>query len=423
MHLNESYHQRTKIGRTGLLSRSSFSFVEKIFHPNNGLTLFIAIIFLAYGVVPFYLSLSSSRDFFFALLAGIALVSVFSMWFGNRVPVFDQYFRVNSPRFEVSSQWFVGMIWVVFITFIIITFATAQSIPLISALAGADSTELSQQRGDFLKGRDGFWIVLLYVSAFLSTIVPYTILLLYIEQSKMRHIAAMVFVLYAVSFLVKALFLNIILPVLVYLAMRQYLRGRVVAFIIGGSLLLLLLLTILSLGGDEVAGGNGDFFSAGYSPPDPLIFLVWRALSVPIFTATDTLAVHAQQFDGKLLLGATSTFISSIFDLQRVNLERYVFEYQFGSWNEIANSNTVFIVDAFVNFGWGGVIVFGVFVGQMFRWFRLSHDVAFKSQWAIFAFLLFSSPLIGMMLSNGWIYMAIHALFIKVKLNDKSVYR
>ena len=125
-----------------------------------------------------------------------------------------------------------------------------------------------------------------------------------------------------------------------------------------------------------------------------------------------------------MLLGATSSLLSAVFGLERINLERFVFEHQFGGWNDTANANAVYIVDAYANFGYVGVVIFGLFIGQIFRWFRLSSDGAFKSLWVIFAFTLFNASLIGMLFSNGFLYMIFHTLFVSVpsvrKSNEKN---
>lgn len=405
-----------KIKKSGrFVQVSSFGFFERLFHPDNGYCVFLIAIGTAYCIIPMCVSVLVPETRFFGLLAAIAMFSIFAMWIGNRVSILDCRFRPSSMRLTVSTAGFVSIVWIVFLFFILITFSTAQTIPLISAFSGADANDLSQQRGDFLKGREGVGIVLLYLSTFMNTIVPYSIILLYERKAKTRHLAAMIFFFYAISFMAKALFLNVILPMLAFLAIRRGLRGKAVTYLVFGSIMLLIGMTFLSLRGETAAESNGVFFSALYAPSDPLTFFLWRSVGVPIFTAADTLVVHEEQFGGRLLMGATSSLIASMAGLERINLERFVFEHQFGSWNEIANSNSVFIVDAFVNFGWAGVFIFGFLVGQIFRWFRLSHDTAFKAQWSVFAFLLFSSPLIGMLLSNGWVYMILHALFIRVR--------
>lgn len=307
--------------------------------------------------------------------------------------------------------------------FIVVAFATAPSIPILSALQGASANDLSQERGDFLKGRQGAGIALLYLSTFLvNTIVPYSIILLYSFRSKFRHVSAILFFVFCISFLQKSLFLNLILPLLAYLAISRKMHGKVFFGLIIGSIALLILTTFLSLSGETSESENsGDYMSAQYAPANSLDYFLWRSTAVPIFTAVDTLIVHADQFGSRPLLGATSSLLSAIFDIERVNIERFVFEHQFGSWNDTANANAVFVIDAYVNFDWFGVVAFGLFVGLVFRWFRISHDIAFRSLWVIFAFILFSSPLIGMLLSNGFLYMLFHALYIQVGTHGRRI--
>lgn len=293
----------------------------------------------------------------------------------------------------------------------------------MSAFSGVSPEDLSQERGDFLKGREGGAIALLYLSSILTnTIVPYSIVILYIIRSRYRHIFAFAFFLFCISFLQKALFLNLILPLAAYFAFSNRYSTRTYIFLATGSLLVLIVATFLAMGGDGVVAtrASGDYFSATYVALSPLDYLIWRAFSVPVFTAVDTLLVHQNWLGDRPLLGATSNLLAAISGVERINLERLVFEYQFGSWNEIANANAVFLVDAYVNFSWIGVIVFGVSTGIIFRWFRISQDVAFKALWPLFAFVIFSGPLIGMLLSNGFLYMLFHALFIRVGNHDRK---
>ena len=180
---------------------------------------------------------------------------------------------------------------------------------------------------------------------------------------------------------------------------------------------LLLVGIVLSLGGDSAAGqqpNSTDFMSSLYVPGDAVQFFVWRVFAVPIFTATDTIVVHADQFGARPLLGATSTLLSALFGMERINLERFVFEHQFGGWNELANSNAVFITDAYVNFGYVGVLVFAFIVGQIFRWFKISRDLPFRSLWPLFAFTAFSSSLIATLLSGGFLAMLLFTAFMRV---------
>ena len=393
-----------------------------LFHPRNGLIVFSAAILLVYCITPLILNIYLHNHEMLKLIAAITAVSVVAMWVGFFIPIFDYRFEDQAGRLIINPQDFIVVTWILFLTFILITFLTAPTIPIISALLGADANSLSQERGEFLKGREGFGIILLYISTFLvNTIVPYSIILLYMTKSPIRHYAAIIFFLFCISFMQKALFLNLILPLLSFMAITKKLRGKVFFMFFLSSVMFLIMITAISLQGEEVASAQGEYFTASYLPHNPFDYFLWRSIAVPIFTATDTLIVHDTQFDGRWLLGSTSTLLAAIFGHERINLERIVFEYQFGSWNEIANSNSVFVVDAFVNFGWLGVLIFGLTVGQIFRLFYISKDDAFRSLWSIFAFILFSAPLIGMMLSNGFAFMLFIALFISIQRNENHI--
>ncbi|WP_396267888.1 hypothetical protein [Ideonella sp.] len=392
---------------------------EKALVPQNGLFIFSAILLVVYAIAPAAVYLIAPVGESFLLLSLITICAVTSMLLGSQISLFDSRFKPSAPRLAIDRRVFIAVTWLIFIAFVLITFSTAPSIPIWTALrGGATSNELSQERGEFLKGREGAGIALLYISTFLvNTIVPYSIVLLYRVKSSLRHWAAAVFFLFCISFMQKALFLNLILPLLVFLAITRKLSTKIFLPVIFGTVGLLLLTTALSLageGGDTSNTRSSDYLTALYAPSNPIDYFIWRAAAVPIFTATDTLVVHSEQFGSRPLMGATSTLISSILGIERINLERFVFEHQFGGWNDTANSNAVFCIDAYVNFGWPGVVIFGLIIGLTFRWFKISTDIGFQSLWLIFAFVLFSAPLIGMLLSNGFAYMLLHGLYIRV---------
>jgi hypothetical protein len=388
---------------------------------------FSGVLLLAYAVVPAAVYLTILPERVFLQLALITVVGVGALVIGAHLPVFDTRFVSQERWLNIDWRLFVGACWLAFVAFVVITFATAPTIPIISVLQGASAEALSQERGEFLKGRAGPAILLLYVGAFMvNTLVPYTIVIAYAARSRLRHLFALAFFLFCVSFLQKALFLNMVLPLTVYFAMKGKLGGFRAALGIAGSVLVLIAATYLSLGeGGPTDVGEAmlaaDILSAAFKPANAMEYFLWRAFAVPVFTATDTLVVHASYFDARPLWGATSSFLAALFGFERVNLERFVFEYQFGGWNDLANSNTVFLVDGFVNFGWVGVVSFGLSIGQLFRWFRFSRDVGFRSLWLLVAFVLFSSPLIGFLLGNGFLYMLGHALLVRMRARNGPI--
>lgn len=401
-------------------------FLQKLFSADYGLLAFCMGLSLVYGVVPMAIYEFFIPEDSFALLARLTALSIVGLIVGSRLPLFDGRFEPGALRMNIPPMGFHGGTWTIFIAFLIITFATAPSIPLISALRGASSNELTLERGDFLKARQGAEIALLYISTFLiNTIIPYSIVLLYAAKSRFRHLCALLFFLFCISFLQKTLFLNLILPLLAFFATSQRLSRQQALLWILASVGLVIGATYLAVGdiardSTNVLADPSAYLSATYGASTPLDYLLWRAIAVPVFTASDTLLVHAEQFGGTPLMGATSSLLATLTGQERINIERIVFEHQFGGWSDIGNANAVFITDAFINFGFTGTFIISLMVGQVFRWFRISRDVGFSALWPLFAFVLFSAPFIGMLLSNGFAYMLLHAAFIKVQLQARK---
>lgn len=359
------------------------------------------------------------RDVYLAL-AGQTALAIAGIVLGSRITWLDRRVAGHAPKLAIKASTYVYLVGTLFIAYILVTLITAPSIPLVSAILGSDAYALSDERGEFLKGREGPWLALLYLSSiFTCSLVPYCVVFAYVTANRYRHLLALAFLFFAVSFLVKVLFLNLLIPVLAYaLESQRVKKAHLLAFGGGALLLMLTMISLSGFGDDARAGGQfdlSDFFSATFASGSSWQFLVYRSVAVPIFTAVDTLTVHATQFGGAPLLGATSGLLAALTGQERINLERYVFEYQFGGWNDFANSNVVFVLDAFVNFGWVGVFVIGAMVGLSLRMFKLSPDPAFRALAPLYAFLLVFSPFIGMLLSNGFLLLFLQVLFVKVK--------
>jgi hypothetical protein len=374
-----------------------------------------------YAALPLTVAAMILPSPYFVQLGLMAVVGCICIAIGFYLPLLDKRFDPLSIRVRINPTFFHVTIWGTFGIFLLITFVTAESIPLISAFSGASARDLALQRGDFLKTRTGAESALIYISTlFVSALLPYSLALLFIRKSRSRFFLLVIFLAYSLSFLQKALFINVLFPLL-YLAAHAAKRGTAkVLGIVSGSVGLLVGVTLLAFGGQEspaseaaIAASDSDYFYATYLPASATEHLIWRSTAVPMFSASDTLVVHSEQFSGQPMWGATSSFFAALFGLERINLERIVSEYQWG-WSDIANTNSVYIIEAFVNFGWPGVVLFSLLVGLMLRWFNQSQDAAFKALWPIFCFAIFSSGLIGTLLSNGYAAIFLLALFAKV---------
>jgi hypothetical protein len=388
--------------------------LRRFLDPSNAIRLLVGATAFMYIIVPLYAYYFDNFDAYNLNLAGMAFVSCVMLMIGFAVPLLDDFIQDRKSKIRFNGQTFSYGIIIGFSVFLFITFVTAKDIPLVSYFNGASANDLSEQRGALFKGRNGWQSVLLYLFTFFSqAFVPYAIAYLFICRDRLRYIALVIFFLFTVSFLQKFLFTNAIVPLLYAYSVTQHKNRR--AFFIGLFAVpaILYALTNLSMGSGGDLGAFTDFgakFSADYVPSSTVDALWWRSFSVPVFTATDTLHVFYERFGGGYLNGSTSSFIAFLTGQERINIERYVFEFQWG-WNDTANANSVFIVDAFINFGWVGVCVFSLLVGQSLRWFSKSQDLAMRSLWPIYCLALFNATFIGVLLSNGFLLVFAILLF------------
>ena len=423
----------TTIATSGAFHRSAEELIERLTRPTTLFFLFVFSILMFYGLAPFALHFALSSNEYYLELSGLAVVAATGLLLGFNFQFFDDQI-LNGPKLHLNSTLFHWLVWGAFSVYFVAVFATASSIPLISALFGADTEQLSVERGDFLKLRDGFEASYQYIDTlFMGFLLPYSLALMVIERRRAWPVALVYFLFYSVSSLQKALFLRALAPLGFLVAQRKVGRPlRFVAIIAVSSVLILLGNVALERGitAPDEAPAEHSFApdaSSTTSPADlqtwvdgyfdPLYVrsgivdqVVWRIIAVPIFTAADAVAVFHEELAGRLLWGATSTPIAAVLGHERVNLDSMVFAHQWGE-SDIGRSNSVFFVELFVNFGWPGVLIISMLIGMTFRWFSISPDYAFRSTITIYMIALFSSGLIGILLSNGFALLFLVGLF------------
>lgn len=401
--------------------------IRYLLDPVRAGPVFAAMIVFGYAVIPlwFYLQTGIDSDYvqlaLIAALAGVAIVFAFQGGTNASSPSSDatRSGAMTTGRLQISLGAFTAIIWLPFLITAVLILVTAPAIPLITALSGGSAELIALQREEFLKSREGIAGIFVYLNAFFTgALVPYSIALMFINKFKWRWLLTSLFLIYSLSFVEKAFFLKVILPLL-YLFGTGLVKSRFgPKTTIAGAAVILLFVTTISGSGStgSVGGTSGDFFSKDYAPSSPLIHIIWRSLAVPAFTAADALRVFEIYFGGEPLYGATSSFLASLFGLERVAFERIVFEVQWGQ-NETGtgSSNSAYITEAFINFGWIGVIAFSLFVGKSLKWFARSRDEAFRSIWLLYVIGLYSAGLIGQLLSNGFLLLLFIGLFVHVR--------
>lgn len=359
---------------------------------------------------------------------------------GFHLPVFDPLLRGRWRVLPVRSDHYQLVVWALFIVLLVVVLTTAETLPLQAALLGGTETELSAGRGAFLKTRQGWEASLQYlVAIWTGSVLPYSMALLFIQGSRFRWASFGLFTAFTLVSLQKAQFVQAFAPVMMLIMQRRVGTARLFLGLCVGALIILWANTYLARGElsedlmvpashsdregrDETANAVvGDsfvkYFSADYVPGGTVDHLVWRAFAVPIFTAADSFRVFDERLDGQHQFGATSSFLaplmSKITGLPRISFDAMVFEYQ---WNvsDVGRSNSVYFVEAFVNFGWVGIVVFSGLIGLFLRMCWIAHDDGLLSIWPLFVWNVFQAGLIGTMLSNGFILLVLIVLFVKI---------
>ncbi len=141
-----------------------------------------------------------------------------------------------------------------------------------------------------------------------------------------------------------------------------------------------------------------------------------RVLWIPYVTAYDWLAYFELRLNGEYLLGKGSSFISKITGQLNFKIEQEVFKFQYGGGAPAtAAANTNFWIDAFVNFGWFGVIFYSFIVALITIYVILLSNPALLACFYYFVFQLSMGGLPGVLLSNGLIFLLIVAYFFPLK--------
>lgn len=389
--------------------------LESLLNANRSALYFALAIAIGYGATAFLFYFNTGFDPSYTKLGVIALTSAGIIFVSSRG---FRSVRQRDFRFVISFEAFVFFIWVPFLITIALILVTAPAIPILTALTGGSADLVALQREEFLKGRQGFAGLFVYVNAFFTgALIPYTIALMFLHRFKWRWALTALFLVYSLSFVEKAFFLKALVPIIYLFSngmIRSYFGPK--ATLLLAFVVLLFVTTISGSGSDMVAGTSANFFQATYSPPSPFMHIIWRSVAVPLFTAADSLTVFHVYFFNTPLLGATSSFIAAIFGLKRIPYELIVFQFQWGQ-NEAGtgSSNAVFLIEAFVNYGWAGVIIFSIIIGRLFKMFADSDNEALRAVWPLLALGLYTSGLVGQLLSNGFIVLLILEAFVRVK--------
>lgn len=317
--------------------------------------------------------------------------------------------------------------FILYFIFILYVTLTAPAIPLIQSFMGASSSDLSNYRELFLKARTGLEGLLVYINAiFTVAILPFITASLYVVRYKYRHVYLLFFVFTLFLSMEKSLIARALLPLLVllfngYVKDKYVTLKRILLFAVMG----LFLVTFLSLGNltkDETiliselveSDPNAARYYIVSNPDNVFMFLFNRIFWIPYMTAIDWLSFFNVVLHRELVMGASSSLFSFLFGVERINLERLVFEFEWGQ-NEsgTGSANTVYFVDIFLNFGWIGVILANALLACIVRFFVFCDNYVAKASFYVYAYFLVTSTIIGVLFSSGLLVLMTLILFTK----------
>jgi hypothetical protein len=146
-------------------------------------------------------------------------------------------------------------------------------------------------------------------------------------------------------------------------------------------------------------------------------YAINRILWIPYVTAYDWLGFFHERLSGEYLSGRTSGLIAFITGRPSFPMESLVFNYQFGGLAlTTAAANANFLVDAFVNFGWIGVMVYAGFFAVITLIVVKQGNPAMQACYYYFALQASMGGLSGVLFSNGMILLICMAFFMRPKL-------
>lgn len=362
-----------------------------------------------YAIELLFLSLGSVYIYFFTykILCGT--------WFSA---LYNSVLRIR-----IGLSFFSCAILLVYSSVIIYACITAPGIALFAALKGMPLTEISGLREEFLRTREGWERGLLYVYAIcVSALVPLVLAQMFITKSRWRFYVLFGFLFSLFLSLEKGRALVAMLPLIVIFV---NMGSRKKAYIIVCFLVLVIGLVSLVARGALTSSENREEANPLSGVPDEynlfvgetsqFYYLVNRIWYIPYATAIDWLKYREVKLDDESTNGISISAIAWVMDEEKINLERNVFTFQWGQ-NETGtgSANTVFYVDAFLTFGYFGVLLYSSLLAFCVRVCVCSRNKALIACLAISVYYVCFNSFSAVLFSGGLGFILLLALFFRI---------
>lgn len=392
-------------------------------------------LFLVYGFSSiygiFYFRTSIAIEFLGILI--LAGISYFLSYF-----LLKKYLPSRNYSFpflkSLNTDWIIGLVCLAY--FIVIGYAlvTSEKIAIVESLRGANGEEIGLAREMLFKARVGPERFLVYANALISSaFLPFAVCMAFLEKKKYRFVLLILISISLIPSLEKAALMKIYLP-LIILGMNRYISLRTTLILAGILLVFIFGAAKLTKAGHmsassslvELEKSSENFgFAASetsvfksllseapqadvhrfelVSAGNPFGFIINRTFWIPYITAYDWLVFSKNFLKSELLTGRTSSTVSALTGQSHVDMDKAVFAMEFTGGKIVCSgsANAVYLVDAFVNFSWLGVLVAAFLVALVTRFLEISANPAFLSCYYYYLFVLSGGSLFGVLFSNG----------------------
>ena len=382
----------------------------------------IALFYLPQSIIGmiFFDGFYSAYVFILAIVSSLAYFIFYHLVFSSK----SFYWIKNIRKFNLGVTFFPFTILTAYLGITAYAAFTIDQVALVAVFKGANIDELSKSRGDFLGNRIGWESALPYLYTILKmALMPYAVATLFFIRHRFRFYFLLIFLVTLSLTLEKSLILVALIP-LIILAANSPIKKVKVKRIVFILLVLIGAISFLSRGGigSAMEGVQSDNSNAAFIPIDYQLFkndsqmgyILNRVVWIPFATAIDWLKYKDQVLDGRYSLGSSIGVVAAALGVPKANFEKEVFRFQWGqNEDETGTSNTVFFVDAFVNFSWFGVIVYAAILAAIVRVIAVSDNIPAKSAVYVSLFYLSFNSLPPILFSGGLVFLLLIMLLVK----------
>ncbi len=400
----------------------------RIFYLRNIYILPVLAIVIFY-ILPSILSLlfDSSENAAELLATSIVCIVVYLgayKLFSDRL--FDEKLA-SIKRIKLNWDLFSNLIIGLYFSIIIYASLTVSQVALFAALRGANISDLSVLREEFLRTRTGWEVILLYIYTIcISAFMPLIITQKFHTASKYRFLLLFLFLFSLLLTLEKGRALVAMLPLIVYYINKGVRKQayKAMAFL----LITIIAVSFVARGGLTSSSDEDHIDSAASTPYEYNLFkgetgqfyyVINRVVYIPYITAIDWLRYKDEVLSGKAISGRSIGVIAWAMGEDKINLEREIFAFEWGQ-NETGtgSSNTVFYIDSYLNFGFYGVALYSIILAFIFRVCIFLGNEALIACLSISAYYVAFQGLSAVLFSGGLGFLFILALFFEIDRNQ-----